>query len=602
MAITPAEMEHLLVALMRFQIEAADCARELAPSRTLEAARYEQDCATAALDTLRQAVFLRDREIARQPLRDVADRLGITLDEQDPDWNRLAIRALQTMISAGEESLKRDLGQSIPDCVPVFVRSQRPAVHAPNNFCDIPQEVSRQPELQNAERSSGTRSQLSDAGVKDRQDPAPTAKSLPEDSKASAKTIDDIGQAYIAARCEGYTKFRPHEQPDPATGTSWQKNSAQNVRSTLRLITAMLPVSHLTEVTDEMLAEAWKSVARLPNTFGRSPKERRTPAEAIAEANMTERKQEALLRARLTAEGASPGKIEAAILASRVPRLRAATVYRHMQDFQRIVKYAVAQGYSQHNIMEHHIWTKAEYDRRELLQEDNKRNTWIGHLDALFRTSIFQQPLEDFGDPMFWAPLISVHHGLRSEEILQLAVSDLQEIDGIWCINLRQGAGQTLKSHAGRRTIPVHRNLVDFGLIELVQRRKREGEPRLFPWIERSATKKTFTETFSKAFTAYRQTHRIYDKGRDFHSFRTTVNHCLIETDCPDTQRRYIMGHVERDVGITNYNPDGFSKKMLQKRIDAIEIDMSMVRRPFGPSNADNVTDIATLQARNRSA
>ncbi len=129
--------------------------------------------------------------------------------------------------------------------------------------------------------------------------------------------------------------------------------------------------------------------------------------------------------------------------------------------------------------------------------------------------------------------------------------------------------------------------------MQLVASLQREGEPRLFPWLERSESKKTFTETFSKRFTRYRQDHKIYDAQRDFHSFRTTFNHLLIEAECPDTQRRGLMGHVERDVGITHYKPDGFSKALLRKRVNSVEIDISMIRPPFATANTKSVTHLS---------
>ncbi|MCP1167672.1 hypothetical protein [Limimaricola litoreus] len=110
MAIAPEIMERLLVELCRFLIEAADAAREMAPMRTPEVAAYELACANAAVETLRHAIAMRDRDVARDPLRDVAARLGITLDEADPDWQRLAFRALRVMLDAQQENLRRDHG------------------------------------------------------------------------------------------------------------------------------------------------------------------------------------------------------------------------------------------------------------------------------------------------------------------------------------------------------------------------------------------------------------------------------------------------------------------------------------------------------------
>jgi hypothetical protein len=54
-----------------------------------------------------------------------------------------------------------------------------------------------------------------------------------------------------------------------------------------------------------------------------------------------------------------------------------------------------------------------------------------------------------------------------------------------------------------------------------------------------------------------------------------------------------MMGHVERDIGITNYNPDGFSKALLAKRVNAVKIDISMIRSPFAESQRGNVAHLA---------
>ena len=294
-------------------------------------------------------------------------------------------------------------------------------------------------------------------------------------------------------------------------------------------------------ITDEDLKAAWELVARLPHTY-QAKTSRKSPQEAADEADATEAHNAEITRARLKADGASPGRIESEILQGRIKRLRTATIYRHMQDFQRICVFLVRKGHLAANIMADHIWETAEYERREILEEDNERLTWCGRLNGLFRSPTFQDDLEDVGDPMFWAPLIAVHMGLRSEEILQLYVADVQIIDDVPCIVLAQGPGQSLKSRASRRTVPIHDNLLKLGFMRLVAMLERAGELRLFPWLERSESKKTYTETFSKRFTRYRKDHRIYDAQRDFHALRTTFNHLLIQAECPDTQRRTLMG------------------------------------------------------------
>jgi len=400
--------------------------------------------------------------------------------------------------------------------------------------------------------------------------------------RGRAPRITEAGAAYVELRCKGYKTFKPKEQVNPAAGASWDKSSKGNVQSTIQLMARTLGDKPFDRISDGDLTKAWEVIARLPNTY-QAKTSKLSPQEAAAEADEREARNAELTRARLEKEGASPGKIDARIAMGRIPRMRAATVYRHMQDFQRICRYLVATGAVSDNLMEGHIWDKLEVQRRQILEEDNERLTWCGHLDALFRTPIFRQPLEDPGDPMFWAPLIALHAGLRSEEALQLALRDIQVVDGVPCFVLSQGPGQTLKSPAARRTVPVHRNLIELGFMVLVERLRKNGELRLFPYLERSANKKTYTENFSKRFTAYRRKHGLYDPQRDFHSFRTTFNVKLIETECLDSQRRYIVGHTDTDVGIRHYAPTGFSKALLQKRVDAVEIDITAIRRPFGP-------------------
>ncbi|MGC9418924.1 MAG: hypothetical protein ACP5EN_08110 [Rhodovulum sp.] len=636
MAIPPSEMETLVVALCHFQIEAADLAREIAPARALEAAAYEHSCAEAALASLRQAIFLRDREVARAPLRDAADRLGIVLDEDDEDYPRLAMRSLEAMVEAAEETLRRDRGarsgpprylqaalsQSHPplsEVVGATAPPQAPPATAPAgnasvglNTLGIGVDPSASAVATRHAPPSETPVAASSAAAPARAaaetrppsacTPGMVAPPQPVAQAGRGPTIQEITGEYVAARCAGYRSFKTNEQPDQKSGESWARNSAGNVRSTGKLLGKALPVSCLRDVTDEMLTQAWSLIQRLPRSYGDNPKETRTLQEIVEEADAMDARNEDLTRARLQKEGASPGKIEFRVNMARIPRMRAATVYRHMQDFQRICRFAVIKGHLDTNIMANHIWEKREYERRELLQEDNKREVWFDDLPALFRTPVFQEPLEDPGDPTFWAPVISVHSGLRSEEVLQLATDDIREVDGIPCIVLRQGAGQSLKSFAARRTVPIHQNLIELGLLELVALRRQQGEPRLFPWLERSKAKKTFTEGFSKRFTTYRKKHKVYKRGMDFHAFRTTFNQGLVLTGCSDTSRRYLMGHVENDVGITHYTPNGFAMSDLQERVNAIEIDISMIRRPFDDRRAAGVAHLDAHRRTRRTA
>lgn len=612
MAIAPNIIEKLLVELCRFLIEAADVAREIAPRRTPETAAYDMTCMNAAVETLRHAIACRDREVARGPLQQVAARLGIALDETDLDWQRLAFRALRVMLDAEQENARRDRGEfegpssalqtarSLLEATSLAaiqpVRQQMPVVmNAPHALpTDVhmtglrPNDVaaSPQPVLQSQQQISPAPQVTTSV--------APPAASMPKHKSAAAScpSISSGAEDYIEARSKGYTSFKATEQLNEEAGKSWARNSGPNVQSTASLFSRIFKNKPFDQITDEEMKSAWELVARLPRNY-QAKTSKMSPQEAADDADVTERQNAEITRTRLKNQGASPGKIEFEVLKGRIRRLRTATIYRHMQDFQRICVFLKKRGHLSKNIMEDHIWGSAEKKRREILEEDNERLTWFGKLEGLFRSPIYQSKLEEIGDPMFWAPLIALHMGLRSEEILQLYLDDIQIINDIPCIVLKQGLGQSLKSEASRRTVPVHDNLLKLGFMQLVALRRREGEPRLFPWLERSESKKTFTENFSKRFTKYRQDHNIYDEQRDFHSFRTTFNDLVILAARQDSHRRALMGHVERDVGITNYNPSGFSMTTLRDCVNAVEVDISMVRSPFAEVNSARVTDLA---------
>ncbi|MBW4983488.1 tyrosine-type recombinase/integrase [Mameliella sp. CS4] len=615
MAISPDIVERLLDGLSRFLIDVAEAAREVAPVRTPEVAAYELQCSDAAIATVRDAIRLRDRDMARDPLRQVADRLGIPLDETDPDWQRLAYRALRIILDANEENFRRDQGVystptavfsraltsqvatrsiSQPNSAPSLTQNDAPPapVYPTAPVAPVPSYPVSAPDPAGGAVAARPIEKEMPKDVAPELSVAPVQEICTTHDTSPGPTILDTAEVYIEKRSQGYRTFKFNEDPNPKGGESWAKNSAANVRSTARLMERILGTKSLDDITHEDLTAAFTLMQRIPRNY-QAKTDKRCPQVAADEADEQERRNEEITRARMTKKGESPGKIEITILREKLPRLKAATIYRHMQDFQRVFKFAVRQDEARENMMADHIWESAEVERRMLLEDDTERQTWCGRLGKLFRTPIFQDKLEDAGDPMYWAPLIALHMGFRSEEVLQLHTGDIQVIDEIPCIVLKQGPGQSLKSMAARRTVPIHRNLLELGLMRLVEERRRAGEPRLFPWLERSANKKTFTETFSKRFTRYRKDNECYDPQRDFHSFRTTFNHLLIELECQDSHRKYLMGHVERDVNITNYNPHGFAKKTLQKWVNMIEIDISMIRKPYGDMPLADVTNLA---------
>lgn len=90
MPIPPNTAGHVLTTLIRLRIEASDLAREIAPRSSAEAALLEAAQYRAEQEVLRRTLVLRDRDVARAPLRHAMALLGVTVDETETDYQRLA--------------------------------------------------------------------------------------------------------------------------------------------------------------------------------------------------------------------------------------------------------------------------------------------------------------------------------------------------------------------------------------------------------------------------------------------------------------------------------------------------------------------------------
>ncbi|WP_184092256.1 tyrosine-type recombinase/integrase, partial [Sphingomonas xinjiangensis] len=124
----------------------------------------------------------------------------------------------------------------------------------------------------------------------------------------------------------------------------------------------------------------------------------------------------------------------------------------------------------------------------------------------------------------FWVPLIGLHTGMRLNEICQLDVADVRLVDGIRCLAITENsvAGSTdknLKTGASERLIPIHRNLIDCGLLAFVEKQRRNGRTKLFEEID-PGTKGIRAVAFSKWFTQFLRSCGAYQARTCFHSFR----------------------------------------------------------------------------------
>jgi len=190
----------------------------------------------------------------------------------------------------------------------------------------------------------------------------------------------------------------------------------------------------------------------------------------------------------------------------------------------------------------------------------------------------------------FWLPVISLHSGMRLGEATALDVTDVRSIDGIQCfvvseVSLVGSTDKKLKTGSSERVIPVHPNLIRFGLMQFVDERRRAGEKKLFGeitpgprGIRAVAFSKWFTQFLRKAGAAMDRT--CYHSFR--HNFRDELRAARIDHDVALAIGGWTTGGSTRNNVSENYGR-GHSLKVLHEamtRLQFAEVDLSHLEWP----------------------
>ncbi len=126
----------------------------------------------------------------------------------------------------------------------------------------------------------------------------------------------------------------------------------------------------------------------------------------------------------------------------------------------------------------------------------------------------------------YWITLVGLYTGARLNEICQLHIDDLKSEKGVWYFDLNEdGDDKKLKNTSSKRQIPVHKDLIELGLLSYQARLKKNDTVRLFPELTRD--RDGYTRAVSKWFNAkYLPAIKVKTAKNNFHSFRHSfANH-----------------------------------------------------------------------------
>lgn len=205
----------------------------------------------------------------------------------------------------------------------------------------------------------------------------------------------------------------------------------------------------------------------------------------------------------------------------------------------------------------------------------NKRRPWTDdELKTLFAAPLhtaYTLPDARYGgrEAAYWIPLMGLFTGTRLGELCQLRTADVQTIDGIDALVLtNEGEGQSIKSDAGHRTVPIHSELIRLGFLKYVETVKASGSDSLWPSLPLRAGKPS--DYFGRWFKEHGNALGLTGTRPDFHCFRHTVRPLMRKAGHSEGTMDKVTGHKTLgSIGTTVY--DHRTLQEVQEAVEAIQ-------------------------------
>ncbi|WP_411975660.1 hypothetical protein [Sulfitobacter faviae] len=649
----------LLTELARFQIAAHEAMRASADPRSEDAANFAAKAEHTTQEMLRRALALGDRTPAVEPLRQVAQRMGVSPDETSADWRKLAFEALRVMLDVSRERERREVG-TYEESTPIFrsvmashsasptaalpalsvqtaasalvvpavnapppppappsVSKIMPSVTAPVEPDLVPASQDKSepqtlpPATQGTELKPHTPSSpeaplSNDASLDDEtafrvklrpprltnidlRDLSPEMQEVLKNKPRGISLLEGI-QLMKELKLAGYgDDFSSKQSGEENAGKRWKSNSGSKANVCEKFWVEFVGDVPFEKVEEDAIRDAMKILPQLPYQHSKGTDKFVAKNGFRALIDELDAEEERAEKDALKALGNGPDVTEAdrekARLDARIPRLRAETRAKHRGYVKSVGKMLYDLQLIDQNPFEICCVTnkmKAQWKKDEAKR---KRICWDDRIFTLFGSPAFQGPFVDPGDPFYWVPLLARLMGLREEEACQLGPDDFGTDGGITYLDVKVLDGNNVKTIESQRRLPVHPILTELGLLRLVELRRRASQHRLFLNLKRGKTKGTFSENFTKNWGYYRKKHGCYWEGLDLHAMRTSFNSDLMNRDKSDAIRCVLMGHDPVDEGARSY-AQGLKLETLYERICDVELDVSVIARPFGDSNS----------------
>ncbi len=173
----------------------------------------------------------------------------------------------------------------------------------------------------------------------------------------------------------------------------------------------------------------------------------------------------------------------------------------------------------------------------------------------------------------FWIPFLGLYTGMRLEELCQLNASDLKHQDGIYYFDLTD-PDRKLKTLQSYRVVPIHKDLIDLGLLKYVDTIQKENLPTLWKYLQQR-TQGKLGHAFSKWFNPMIDHNLTDDKRVTFHSFRHTFTDHLKQKGSQEQLIGELVGHKSGSITMERYGKK-YELENLYKAVSVIKYGLPL--------------------------
>ncbi|WP_157222783.1 DUF6538 domain-containing protein [Pseudomonas sp. GM67] len=255
----------------------------------------------------------------------------------------------------------------------------------------------------------------------------------------------------------------------------------------------------------------------------------------------------------------APELIELAKTAA-LPTLSAVTIRNRLRVLGAVLGYAVRMDWIKENPVDASGVAKAAGNAARGKADRRRKDYTKAELHKIFSSPLFtaegwRPPRKDYGQTLYWLPLLMYYTGARREELCQLAAKDVQEVDGFAFLAIlsldEEDAGRTVKTESSRRRVPLHDDLVSLGFLTYTRSVPQKGQ--LFPQLKPSPAG-FYGANVGKAWAKYlREVVQLQSSASPSHGFRHTFKTLSRQVGIPEDVHDAMTGHndgsVSRDYG-----------------------------------------------------